>query len=308
MRLFHENLIPKEVRITLAGRAGFEPATTGLKALQRGVHLVWSHYKEQFWEWLLEKVEKQELTLKTAKSYYSQLERFFKRNRIYTKRELRVAYEATGKNKHLGNALRNFFNFLEDKEIITSAEALEWKRFIKLKRSNVREVFVTDEEIREAFEVIKKRFGYLGEVVFKVTFYTGLRLTHVVELLNNLDKFELIVVNDKVARFSISKVAKGTKPAFVAYMPRELAETLTPLDITYEMAKNRTRYKRVSVNTMRKWFYTFLAKHGIRDSIIDFIQGRGAIRIGTKVYLQKIVLADEAYSRIVDDLKRVLEG
>ncbi len=293
----------------MAGRAGFEPATTGLKArLERGVHLVWSHHKEQFWEWLSERVEKHELTLKTAKSYYSQLERFFKRHKIYSRRELRDAYEATGKNKHLGNALRNFFNFLEDKEIISSAEAFEWKQFIKLKKSNVREVFITDEEIIEAYEAIRKKYGELGELVFKVTYFTGLRLTHVVEFLNNFDLFEMYVVNDKVARFSISKVAKGTKPAFVAYMPRELAENLYPVKITYDMAKNRTRYKRVSVNSLRKWFYTLFAKHGVRDSVIDFIQGRGAIKIGTKVYLQKLILADEAYSRVVDELKNVLEG
>ena len=32
MRLSRENLLPKEVEMILAGRAGFEPATTGLKA------------------------------------------------------------------------------------------------------------------------------------------------------------------------------------------------------------------------------------------------------------------------------------
>ncbi|WP_456394479.1 integrase [Thermococcus sp.] len=292
----------------MAGRTGFEPATTGLKALNRGVHLVWSHYKRQFWEWLSLKVERNELTLKTAKSYYNQLERFFKRNRIYTRRELRDAYEATGKNKHLGNALRNFFNFLEDKEIISSTEAFEWKKFIKLKKSNVREVFITDDEIREAYNAIKEKYGELGELVFKVTFFTGLRLTHVVEFFNNLDSFEMYEVNDKVARFSISKITKGKKPAFVAYMPIELAEKIYPVKLTYEMAKNRTRYKKVSVNTMRKWFYTFFARQGVSESIIDFIQGRGAIKIGTKVYLQKLVLADEAYSKVVDKLKEVLEG
>ncbi len=292
----------------MAGRTGFEPATTGLKALNRGVHLVWSHNKEQFWEWLSERVEKHDLTLKTAKSYYSQLEKFFKKHRIHSRRELRDAYEATGKNKHLGNALRNFFNFLEDQEIISSTEAFEWKQFIKLKKSNVREVFITDEEIREAYKVIKEKYGELGELVFKVTYFTGLRLTHVVEFFNNLDTFEMYVINDKVARFSVSKISKGTKPAFVAYMPLELARRIYPVRLTYEMAKNRTRYGKVSTNTLRKWFYTFLAKQGVRDSVIDFIQGRGAIKIGTKVYLQKLVLADEAYSRVLPDLKKVLEG
>ncbi len=32
MRLSHENLLPVEVRTILAGRTGFEPAATGLKA------------------------------------------------------------------------------------------------------------------------------------------------------------------------------------------------------------------------------------------------------------------------------------
>jgi len=300
----------------MAGRAGFEPAATGLKALQRGLHLVWSHHKEQFREWLSHKVETNELTADTAKRYYSSLERFFRKYRIYSKHELRRAYKAENMKKPLGNGLRNFFNFLEDIGLITGSEAYDWKRFVPLKKSRVRKIFITDEEVRDAYEAISEKYGDLGRLVFEVTFYTGLRLTHVVALFNELDYFELAKISNSAARLYIpepekgEEVSKGTKPLFAAYMPLEVAERLYQLrpKLSYYMAQRRTTHGRVSPNSLRKWHYTFLAKKGLRESIIDFIHGRGAQKIGPKVYLHKMLLADEWYSAVVDELKKVLEG
>lgn len=44
------------------------------------------------------------------------------------------------------------------------------------------------------------------------------------------------------------------------------------------------------------------------SEIADFIQGRVSGSVGATHYLNKAVLADEWYSAVVDDLKRVLEG
>ncbi len=300
----------------MAGRTGFEPAATGLKALQRGVHLVWSRYKEQFWEWLSLKVGRYELTEDTAKRYYNSVDRFFKKHRVYSKYELRNAYKEEGMSKSLGNGLRNFFNFLEETGFITGSEAYDWKRFIPLKKSRVRKVFVSEDEILEAYQAISKKYGELGRLVFEVTFYSGLRLTHVVALFNEIDSFELAEIDGKVGRFYISEseeekeISKGKKPLFAAYMPLEVAERIYLLKpkLSYYMAQRRTMHGRVSPNSIRKFFYTLLFKQGVPDEVIGFIQGRGAESIGIERYLHKLLVADEAYSRVVDELKKVLEG
>jgi len=65
---------------------------------------------------------------------------------------------------------------------------------------------------------------------------------------------------------------------------------------------------KVSANTIRKWHYTFLVRHGIAPDIADYIQGRSSTSVGARHYGHRELLADEAYSRIVDELKKVLEG
>jgi len=49
-------------------------------------------------------------------------------------------------------------------------------------------------------------------------------------------------------------------------------------------------------------------KHGVSAEIIDFIQGRAPRSVLERHYLNLTVLADEAYSRVLPDLKKVLEG
>lgn len=80
------------------------------------------------------------------------------------------------------------------------------------------------------------------------------------------------------------------------------------MSITYFQAQPRTTYKRVSASTVRKWFSTFLAQRKVSMEVIDFIQGRAPRSVLERHYLNLTVLADEAYAKVVDDLRKVLEG
>ena len=101
-------------------------------------------------------------------------------------------------------------------------------------------------------------------------------------------------------------LSRGHKKAFWAYMPADFALNLRKMDITYYMGQTRTAYGRVSPSTIRKWQYDVLTDH-MSFEIADFIQGRSAQTVGERHYSNLTKKADEAYSRVVDKLKEVLE-
>ena len=183
-----------------------------------------------------------------------------------------------------------------------------FKRPLKLKKSTPRQVFVTAEELREAYSELTERYGEDAEVLLKLLVFTGLRLKHIVEMLNTYDPQKLVLVNEEVVRYPMMEYGKGTKKAFWAYMPRDFAERLERKPITYYQAQPRTTHGRVSASTIRKWFSNFMAQRKIPMEVIDFIQGRAPRSVLERHYLNLTVLADEAYSCIVDELKKVLEG
>ena len=115
-------------------------------------------------------------------------------------------------------------------------------------------------------------------------------------------------MNDKIARYPLMIVDRGNKKAYWAYMPLWLAKKLTKMKVNYKSAQDWPQHGRVSAATIRKWFTTFLARHGVSAEVIDFIQGRAPRSVLERHYLNLTVLADEAYSRVVDKIKEVLEG
>ena len=63
--------------------------------------------------------------------------------------------------------------------------------------------------------------------------------------------------------------------------------------------KNITNQK-VSSITVGKWADNFFVRNKIPNEISDFIQGRASLTVGSKNYLDKVNLAIEFYSEIVD--------
>jgi intergrase/recombinase len=237
----------------------------------------------------------------------SALDRFFDKYTIKSIKDLRRAIEAENYNEKIVKGLRNFINFLVDELIIDEGTAALLKRPLKFKRSTPRQVFITETELRKAYSILTEKFGEEAEILLKLLVFTGLRLRHLIKMLNNYDPQNLVVVNEKVARYPMIAYSKGTKKAFWAYMPADFAKELKRMDITYYMAQTRINYKRVSSSTIRKWFSNFMAQNKVPMEVIDFIQGRSPRSVLERHYLNMTVLADEAYSGVVDELKKVLE-
>ncbi len=257
----------------------------------------------QFSEWLSDQI-----TPVVKKDYLKALEVFFGRHSLKTYEDLEKALKAENYNDRIVKGLRKFTTFLEEKHIIDYHLADDWRRIMKIKRkAGVRAVFVTDEEIREAYKVIKER-GEEKLTLFKLLVYSGIRLTHAVQLVNTFNWQNVYIVNEKVARYPLFAFSRGKKRGFWAYAPKEFYELLEPMNVNYVSAKDWVSHGKVSANTIRKWHYTFLVRHKIAPDVADYIQGRSSTSVGARHYGHRELLADEAYSRVVDELKKVLEG
>ena len=289
----------------MAGRAGFEPATFGST---RNLNEMWDLHKDQFREWLSGKVTGP----RTVKDYMNSLNRFLERHKISTIGELVSALQKIDYNHHTVSALRNFITFLELYGIIDGDDADRIRKYAKMKKANVDRTYISNEEIQEAWKQVKAYKEKRRELAFKLLVFSGLRLAHVHYLLTTFDP-EKLILQGNIAKYPLHEAGKGSKRVFYAYMPADFALELERIPDSYDAMREWVRrFKqpahRVKGKLIRKWHFNFLIRHGVPFEVADFIQGRSAKSVGERHYANLELLADEAYSRVVADLKKVLEG
>ena len=147
----------------------------------------------------------------------------------------------------------------------------------------------------------------LNRLAFKLLVFTGLRLTHVIYLLNTFDKNKLLLKGN-IAKYPISEAGSENKPVFFAYMPRDFVETeMKQVIVDYPYVKNRINYKGINASAIRKWFVNFFADYDAPIEVIRFIIGQIPKTITEEYYLKLERHADRWYSKLVDELKKVLE-
>ena len=282
------------------GPADYERQLSSTKKL---LNEFWSQYQQQFKKWL----SAREISDRTKKDYLKALNKIFKERKVWLDRKsLEATINAYDRSQAYVFGLRHFLTFLGEEGIIREEIADYLKSKLHRKRSGIRQVFISDEELREAYSHIKEKGEpYLAIFLFMV--YSGMRLSQTVRILNTWRWQKAVIVNDKIIRYPAEEATRGKKRAFWAYLPRDFAELLEPMSINHNTAQD-TKYGRVSPNTIRKWHYTFLIRQGVPADVADFIQGRASERVGVTHYLNKTLLADEWYSAVVDELKKVLEG
>ena len=283
-------------------RAGFEPATFALpsSAQKKTVDLrkLYERHREKLYDYL---VKIRAIDKSLAKYYISTIDRLLPEG-ITTPKELENAVIEANRNNKLIKGLRNFLNYLEHELEVyeLNGYSLEaWRKRLKIPKSNAREVYITDNELREAYSKIKKEELKL---VFKLLVFSGIRLKHLWLALKEFNSSNL-VVKSNIARYPISTVAKATKKAYWLYMPAELIEELKPLTHGYDYYQKGIKHGRVDANSIRKWHLNKLIELGVPESVADFIQGRASLTVGSTHYLNKTKQADEFYSKIVDNLK-----
>jgi len=277
---------------------GFEPGPAAWQGMN--FNDLWVSHREQFSEWLSKRVKP-----KTAKDYLRALEKFFARYKIRDYESLQKALIREDYKRHLCKALRNFINYLKEIKIISAVQHEELKDIIILKKTGKREIYISDEELREAYAYFKKHTDEITLLFFELLFYSGARLSAVHKMLTTYDPRN-VVVKGKIARYSIMQI-EGTKESLFVYFPAGLVPKLRRITVNYDTIDKKLKYGRVSPSTIRKWFSNKLDDWGVSEHTINFIQSRIPETVLRKYYLELRRKADEAYSRVVEDLKRVLE-
>ena len=234
------------------------------------------------------------------KDYIRAIERHLTSN-VRTPKELENVVIKANRNNKLIKGLRNFFNYLEYEEIyeLNGYNLDVWRKRLKVKQSKAREVYITDEELIEAYECVKSNKQL--ELCFKLLVFSGLRLKHLWEVMKDFDRSKLIIKNE-IARYPVNFVSKSTKKSYWLYIPSKIVDQLEKFRFNYWYYQRGIRFNRVDSNSIRKWHLNKLIELRVPESIADFIQGRASVTVGSTYYLNKTKQADEWYSRVVDKL------
>ena len=284
----------------------------------------YSKLRNDFINWFKEKGVKES----TYSNYVSILDRTIKFVIIQSPEQLKEIYNSLDKNKsNFAKGFRNLLNFMVEKKLISKAVAEEFKAAIPIPKSGTDKKIPEDEAILKANEHFRKNLNEIYYLVFQLLVFSGLRLEHLCDMLNNFDPANLEIFEDRgFARYNMSGIGSRNKEAFECYMPSWLGKKLLHLykknngfRVDYQYAKKVINYKyvkrvevggdvvettvTVSSKYIRKWTNRFLKKMKVPAAERNFILGRVS-EIGKSVefhnYLDLREDADEEYARIVD--------
>ncbi len=251
----------------------------------------WIEHKDRFNTWLQFK----DISKRTKQNYSSSLARFFENNAIHKPNEFRGLQL---KDKE-ARSLRNLINYCEDEEIenVCGFSIEKWRRFIKIKKSGAVEIYVTDEEIKEAYEACPEEI----KPIYSLLVYSGNRLTHIHKMLEMFNEHN-IIIDGNIAYYPTASLLKGTKRTFQVFLPASYIPRLKKIGKlrSYDNITKNIRYGRVSVKTIRKWHLNFMIKEGVTESLADFIQGRAPATVGSAHYLNKVEQARVEYAKMID--------
>ena len=250
---------------------------------------VWLECKSRFEEWLRHK----KISEHTKREYLSALLRFFENRTISKPIEFR---DISLRDKE-ERGLRNLFNYFEDEERdeICGYSLEKWRRFVKIKKSGVVEIYINDEEIKKAYEACPVEM----KPIYRLLVYSGNRFTHIHQMLKNFDERN-VIIEGEVAHYPTSFLSSGTKRTFHLFFPASFIPDLKKICSikSYDNILKDIKSGRVSAKTIRKWHLNTMIKEGITESIADFIQGRASITVGSAHYLNKVNQAVDQYRKI----------
>ncbi|MCM1987896.1 integrase [Methanococcoides seepicolus] len=245
----------------------------------------------EFVDWL----EVRDITASTKQTYRSSLTRFFESTTINKPMDIR---KIKLKDKE-SRGLRNLLNYCEDAEIecIAGYGIEKWRRFIKIRKSGVVEIYVTNEEIVEAYNSCPEDL----KTIYQLLAYSGSRLTHIHKMLHSFDEKNIIIDGD-VAYYPTASFSEGTKNTFQVFSPVSFIPKLKTISQLkgYETIMKGIRHDRVSAKTIRKWHLNVMIREGVTESIADFIQGRASLTVGSAHYLNKVGQAKNEFKKLID--------
>jgi intergrase/recombinase len=251
---------------------------------------LWSLDHVLFKQWL----DAKDVSKITKRDYYNSLTRFFDSTTITRPQDFRTLKLKDKEER----GLRNFLNYCEDEDIddVAGYSIHKWRRYIKIKKSGVTEIYVSDDEIRNAY----KSYPEDLKPVYQLLLYSGNRLAHIHKMLKHFDERNIVVDGD-IAHYPTSSFSSGTKRTFHVFFPTSFIPTLKSINqiYGYDHYSKKMRRGRVSAKTVRKWHLNMMVSEGVNEGTADFIQGRAPATVGNAHYLNKVKHAKEAYKKII---------
>ena len=201
-------------------------------------------------------------------------------------------------------SLRLYVRYLNETETIDDNSAEKYLKLIPRRKINADGRIPTDDEVKTAYNRAPDVFEKL---LFKISAYSGLRLTEITKMINEFDPAKLVHISADAVRYPLNW-KRGQKSATFCYLPTFVAREIKKnQNLTAEMVKKRISKTGIGGKYLRKWQYNYLIFNGVDSSVADFIQGRSATSVGSAHYLASTRQADQAYARISGVLGTVFE-
>ena len=298
-----------------AGPRGFEPRTTGLgeqisNKTQREFYPSNGFFNDsslldKFMDWLLSKMEED-----TARYYLNIIRRY---GRWIPANELK---------RKERQAFRKFIQFLFENALIDYDMKLKLLDHYKLggqSKQKKGHKWIEDSTIINMYD----RTSDIYRIVFRIGYFSGARLAHVLDLLNTWNPNEKLLhpndlfeprlyCNELFCRYFIY-IRRGRKPCDYIYFPKQLLEEIETIagkkQLVYTSIKNWYSKHNIEFGLLRKYFEQrakqTCKKHNIPHDAVKFILTR-ELSVSGAHYDDTRRWADQLYSILVKKLIEVI--
>ncbi|AKB85995.1 integrase [Methanococcoides methylutens] len=199
-------------------------------------------------------------------------------------------------------ATRNFINFLEDQDLITSQQATDWKKPLKLKKTNQDTWTPSIDAVKN---VLKSADNPTYRQFMELLLYSGIRIVEGIHIIQNFDTTKLHFEGD-VAYYDIDW-KRGKKNANKAFMPAEFAKTLHRVpDISINAVKKYFKVRGMGLKYCRNFFTNKCVKAGISESLIEYMIGHTDGSVLMTNYLDKLNNSLVAYDKVSPTLQEII--
>ena len=278
------------------------------------------HWDEGFEEFLREHKKRRKVKRQDTIGYYRSL---FKENLEGEQLTPEIVdFVVNHSNKWLRNVFRHYVQYLYFKRKIP-IETYGWIMEVVPSRTYESKVRIFKIDL----ELFKKTMEFLREkhelyyLYYLIMYYSGIRLEHVVKLVETYNPEEIVYVEmmddytvrlvcfEEFCRYYLGY--RGGKPCEWAYFPKELVSLLSKYKGTKRdravVSKYALRKGLLRPKYLRKLHWR-VGKKAIRDKdVLRFIQSRfGELKISEEKYGDLLADADSEYPKLMEMLKKGL--
>jgi len=253
-----------------------------------------SHGNDYF-EW-----GKKKFSLKYIKTLKNRLEGLFEHSYCTRPKEVLRCIEINRlEPQYTTKAVRNFLNYLDERELIPEKNLLAFRNKIKIHPCIGLDTFVPNvEQIERSGKLL---YGS-DLLIYRLLIESGCRFTELEHFIDNFDEDKVEVHGNVVTYRNFYR--RGNKSSFYLFFTKKTFDSfmehkITMRDLGLFLIHVKKNDHVISSKYLRKFQFTQLVKGGVPIEIANFIQGRCSQDIGFNHYLGKKEIAVKEYQRLI---------